>query len=156
GTLYKFHVVSRYHGHAADKIDPFAFFFEVPPRTASIVWDLGYQWHDDDWLAQRRGRNGLTAPLSIYEVHLRSWMRVPEQGDRWLGPRDIPPRVAAYARHMGFPPVEFLPLTEHPFYGSWGYQTIGFFAPTSRYGTPQDLMFLIDYLHQRGIGVILD
>jgi 1,4-alpha-glucan branching enzyme len=156
GTAYKYHIVSRYHGYQVDKTDPFAFAREVPPRTASVVWDLDYQWRDREWMAQRRHHNSLLAPMSIYEVHLGSWLRVAEEGNRPLMYREIGPRLADYVQRMGFTHVEFLPLTEHPFYGSWGYQTTGYFAPTSRYGAPQDLMGLIDYLHQRGIGVILD
>ncbi|HEY7314206.1 MAG TPA: 1,4-alpha-glucan branching protein GlgB [Gemmataceae bacterium] len=156
GTAYKYHIVSHYHDYQVDKADPFSFYQEVPPRTASIVWDLDYHWRDQAWMDQRRHHNSLTAPMSIYELHLGSWMRVREEGDRSLMYREIGPRLADYVQEMGFTHVEFLPLTEHPFYGSWGYQTTGFFAPTSRYGVPQDLMGLIDYLHQRGIGVILD
>ncbi|HZY83792.1 MAG TPA: 1,4-alpha-glucan branching enzyme, partial [Gemmataceae bacterium] len=156
GAAYKYHVVSRHHGYRVDKIDPFAFFQEVPPRTASVVWGLDYDWGDGDWMAGRGPRNALTAPISIYEVHLGSWMRVPEEGDRWLTYREAAPKLAEYVGRMGFTHVEFLPLAEHPFYGSWGYQTTGYFAPTGRYGKPQDLMFLVDYLHQQGIGVILD
>jgi 1,4-alpha-glucan branching enzyme len=156
GAAYKYHVASRYHGYRADKIDPFAFYHEAPPRTASIVWALDYAWGDADWMHDRRARNSLAAPFSIYEVHLGSWLRVPEEGDRPLGYLEIAPRLADYVERMGFTHVELLPITEHPFYGSWGYQTTGYFAPTARYGTPQDLMYLIDHLHQRGIGVLLD
>jgi 1,4-alpha-glucan branching enzyme len=155
GALYKYHISSRY-GHHVDKTDPVGFRFEQAPQTASVVWDLSYTWGDADWMAQRRGRNAITAPISIYEVHLGSWMRVGEDGDRWMSYREIAPRLAEYVRQMGFTHVEFLPLTEHPFYGSWGYQATGYFAPTSRYGTPQDFMALIDHLHQQGIGVFLD
>jgi 1,4-alpha-glucan branching enzyme len=156
GAAYKYHIVSRYNGYRVDKTDPFAFYQEVPPRTASIVCDLDYHWRDQAWMQQRRQHNSLAAPMSIYELHLGSWMRVPEENNRSLMYRELAPRLADYVQRMGFTHVEFLPLTEHPFYGSWGYQTTGYFAPTSRYGTPQDLMALIDYLHQRGIGVILD
>jgi len=156
GALYKYHVVSHYGGYKADKADPFAFFNEVPPRNASVVWDLGYEWRDADWMRDRHHRNRLDAPISIYEVHLGSWRRVPEEGDRYLTYRELAPALAEHVQQMGFTHVEFLPVMEHPFYGSWGYQTTGYFAPTSRYGTPQDFMYLVDYLHQRGIGVILD
>jgi len=156
GTAYKYHIVSQFNGYQVDKSDPFAFYQEVPPRTASIVWDLDYHWRDRAWMQQRSQRNSLTAPLSIYEVHLGSWMRVAEENNRFLTYRELAPRLADYVQRMGFTHVEFLPLTEHPFYGSWGYQTTGYFAPTSRYGTPQDFMALIDHLHQRGIGVLLD
>jgi 1,4-alpha-glucan branching enzyme len=156
GALYKYHVASRFHGYRVDKADPFAFYNEVPPKTGSMVWDLAYQWTDGEWMARRRSRNALDAPLSIYEVHLGSWRRVPEEGNRSPTYREMAHRLAEYVGKMGFTHVEFLPLTEHPFYGSWGYQTTGYFAPTSRYGTPQDFMYLIDCLHQNGIGVILD
>jgi 1,4-alpha-glucan branching enzyme len=156
GTLYKYHVASRYDGYRADKADPFGLHHEVSPKTASVVWDLDYAWGDAEWMAGRGARNSLAAPASTYEVHLGSWMRVPEEGNRWLSYREMAPRLAEYVTRMGFTHVEFLPLMEHPFYGSWGYQVTGFFAPTSRYGTPQDLMFLIDALHRAGIGVILD
>ena len=156
GTFYKYHIVSRHHSHVVDKADPFGFFHEKPPRTASVVWDLDYQWSDQEWMQHREGRNSLHAPLSIYEVHLGSWMRVPEEHGRPLTYREAAPRLADYVSRMQFTHVEFLPIMEHPFYGSWGYQTTGYFAPTARYGTPQDFMYLVDYLHQRGIGVILD
>jgi 1,4-alpha-glucan branching enzyme len=157
GAVYKYHIQSRFRGYRVDKADPFAFFNEVSPRTASIVWDLGYAWGDGDWMEKRAGANNAqTAPWSIYEVHLGSWMRVPEGGDRPLTYRELAPQLAEYVRNMGFTHVQFLPVMEHPFYGSWGYQVVGYFAPTSRYGTPQDFMSLIDYLHQAGVGVILD
>ena len=156
GDSYKYYVVSRYHGYRIEKADPFAVHAETPPRTASKVWDLDYEWHDREWMRDRGRRNTLSAPMSVYEVHLGSWRRIPEDNNRWLSYREIAPLLADYVERMGFTHVEFLPLTEHPFYGSWGYQTTGYFAATSRYGTPQDLMYLIDYLHQRRIGVILD
>ncbi len=156
GMPYKYHVVSRYNGYRAEKADPFALYTETPPRTASIVWDLAYAWGDREWMAKRRSYNALTAPIAIYEMHLGSWMRVPEEQNRPLTYRELAPRLAEYVQRMGFTHVEFLPVMEHPFYGSWGYQTTGYFAPTSRYGTPQDFMSLIDVLHQHGIGVILD
>src|SRR5437867_6231590 len=156
GDAYKYHVVSRYHGYKVDKADPFAFHAETPPRTASIVWNLDYEWHDQGWMSSRAARNSVHAPITIYEVHLGSWRRIPEDNNRWLSYREMAPKLTEYVEKMGFTHVEFLPLTEHPFYGSWGYQTTGYFAPTSRYGTPQDLMYLIDYLHQHGIAVILD
>jgi 1,4-alpha-glucan branching enzyme len=156
GSRYKYHVVSRLGGHAADKADPFAFHTEVPPQTASIVWSLDYEWSDGDWMKSRRGRNALEAPMAVYEVHLGSWRRDGNAGERLIGYRELAPLLAEYAHDMGFTHVELLPIMEHPFYGSWGYQTTGYFAPSSRYGAPQDLMFLIDHLHQHGIGVILD
>ncbi len=156
GQLYKYAILSYNGGFYTEKSDPYGFHHETPPRTASVVWDIAYTWNDDAWMETRHERNNLRAPISVYEMHLGSWMRVPEEGNRWLTYRELAPRLAAYVQQMGFTHVEFLPLTEHPFYGSWGYQTTGFFAPTSRYGTPQDLMYLIDTLHQHGIGVIFD
>ena len=156
GTLYKFHIVSQHHGYEADKADPYGILHEKPPRTASVVWDLGYEWGDRQWMDARAQHDSLHAPIAIYEVHLGSWMRVPEEHNRPLTYREMAPRLAEYVERMQFTHVEFLPVMEHPFYGSWGYQTTGYFAPTSRYGTPQDFMFLVDYLHQHGIGVILD
>jgi len=156
GATYKYHVVSRYHDYRVDKMDPFAFFNEVPPRTGSIVWDLTYTWEDQTWMAQQQKRNALDAPLAIYEMHLGSWQRVPEERNRFLTYRELAHALPAYLEKMGFTHVEFLPVMEHPFYGSWGYEVSGYFAPTSRYGTPQDFMYLIDCLHQRDIGVILD
>jgi 1,4-alpha-glucan branching enzyme len=156
GQRYKYHVVSRFNGYRVDKSDPLAFACEAPPSTASMVWNLEYQWGDADWMRERARRNALGAPLSIYELHLGSWRRVPEQGNRPLTYREMAPLLADYVSEMGFTHVEFLPVMEHPFYGSWGYQVTGYFAPTARYGTPQDFMYLIDVLHQSGIGVILD
>jgi 1,4-alpha-glucan branching enzyme len=155
-AAYKYHIESHHGGHQVNKADPYGFYHELAPRTASLVWDLHYEWHDQEWMRERGNRFRLEAPVSIYEVHLGSWRRSPEDGKRFLTYREMAQPLADYVHHMGFTHVEFLPLLEHPFYGSWGYQTTGYFAPTSRYGTPQDLMFLIDYLHQRGIGVILD
>jgi 1,4-alpha-glucan branching enzyme len=156
GTLYKFHVASRYQGYHKDKLDPFARFCEVPPRTAGVIWNLDYEWRDQDWMRDRRQANAHRAPIAVYELHLGSWRRGLENTKRLLSYRELAEPLAAYVKELGFTHVEFLPLMEHPFYGSWGYQTAGYFAPTSRYGTPQDLMYLIDHLHQEGIGVILD
>jgi 1,4-alpha-glucan branching enzyme len=156
GTVYKFHIVSNHHGHRVDKADPIGLLHEKPPRTASVVWDLESSWNDADWLSKRAERNSLHAPMSVYEVHMGSWMRVPEEHSRPLTYREIAPRLAEYASKLGFTHVQFLPIMEHPFYGSWGYQTTGYFAPTARYGTPQDFMYLVDYLHQHNLGVILD
>ncbi|MGZ6143808.1 MAG: 1,4-alpha-glucan branching protein GlgB, partial [Myxococcales bacterium] len=155
GARYKFHVESR-SGYRVDKADPLAFRAEEPPRTASVVWNLDYRWGDSRWMHERGPRNALDAPISIYEMHLGSWRRVPEEGNRPLTYRELAAPLCEYLNRLGFTHVEFLPLMEHPFYGSCGYQTTGYFAPTSRYGTPQDLMYLIDQLHQAGIGVILD
>jgi 1,4-alpha-glucan branching enzyme len=156
GTVYKYHIRSRYHMYTVDKTDPYGFYNEIPPRTASIVWDLGYEWSDADWMRKRGERNRFDAPISTYEVHLGSWMRVPEEGNRSLTYRELAVKLADYVHDMGFTHVEFLPVMEHPFFGSWGYQITGYFAPSARFGTPQDFMHLVNYLHQRGIGVILD
>ncbi|HEY8202205.1 MAG TPA: 1,4-alpha-glucan branching protein GlgB, partial [Actinomycetota bacterium] len=156
GNRYKYHVASAATRYAVDKADPFAVHAETPPHTASVVWDLTYQWNDDEWMSTRAGRNSLTGPMAVYEVHLGSWRRVPQDNHRWLTYRELAEQLPDYVASMGFTHVELLPLMEHPFYGSWGYQTTGYFAPTSRYGTPQDFMYLVDKLHQRGIGVILD
>jgi 1,4-alpha-glucan branching enzyme len=156
GTVYKYRIASRYNGYQADKGDPFALTWECPPRTASRVWSLDYQWGDGDWMARRRAANALDAPMSTYEVHLGSWRRVPEDGNRPLSYREMAEQLPAYVEQLGFTHVELLPVTEHPFYGSWGYQCTGYFAPTARYGDPEDFMALIDALHRRGIGVILD
>ncbi len=156
GTQYKYHVASRYQGYRVDKTDPFALFRQVPPDTASIVWDLQYEWGDQAWMENRHQHNSLASPQSVYEVHLGSWARVPEEDNRSLTYRELAKKLTDYVLRLGFTHVEFLPVMEHPFSGSWGYQTTGYFAPTSRYGTPQDFMYLIDYLHQHGIGVYLD
>jgi 1,4-alpha-glucan branching enzyme len=156
GSVYKYRVVGRGGLYRADKADPLASFAEVAPRTGSVVWDLAYEWGDRDWMRDRWRHNAASSPWSIYEVHTGSWMRVPEEGNRSLSYRELALRLADHVQREGFTHVELLPIMEHPFFGSWGYQTTGYFAPTSRYGTPQDFMFLVDYLHQRGIGVILD
>ncbi len=158
GSIYKYHVISRHNGYRVDKADPVGVHHETPPRTGSIVWDLEYEWSDEPWMGGRRSRNALDAPMSVYEVHPGSWRRTTDDGRHWrsLSYREMASALAEYVRKMNFTHVEFLPLMEHPFFGSWGYQCTGFFAPTSRYGTPQDLKYLIDVLHQSGIGVILD
>jgi 1,4-alpha-glucan branching enzyme len=156
GALYKYHITSSHAGAAVEKCDPYAFFAEVPPRTASVVWKLDYEWGDAAWMAGRRRVNSLDAPWSIYEVHPGSWRRVPEEGNRSLSYRELAHALGDYVSDMGFTHVELMPVMEHPFFGSWGYQVTGYFAPTSRYGTPQDFMYLVDHLHQRGLGVILD
>jgi 1,4-alpha-glucan branching enzyme len=154
GEVYKYFIQSKTYGYEVEKADPFAFYSELPPRTASVVWDLEYQWNDSEWMENRFRYQGLRHPISVYECHLGSWMR--DEENRYLSYREVAPKLAEHLTRCGFTHVEFLPLTEHPFYGSWGYQTTGFFSPTSRYGTPQDLKYLIDYLHQKGIGVFLD
>ncbi|RJQ38576.1 MAG: 1,4-alpha-glucan branching protein GlgB [Dehalococcoidia bacterium] len=156
GDIYKYHIISRYRGYQVEKADPMAISCEIPPKTASVIWDTDYQWGDKGWLNRRGARQRLDAPMTIYEVHLGSWRRVPEEGNRSLGYREMAVPLAEHVRELGFTHVEFLPVMEHPFFGSWGYQTSGYFAPSSRYGTPQDFMYLVDYLHQHDIGVILD
>jgi 1,4-alpha-glucan branching enzyme len=153
GQAYKYRIVTR-NGAILEKADPFAFHAELPPATASRVWSLDYAWGDDAWMASRRSHNALDAPMSIYELHFGSWRR--DDSGQLPTYRGMAEPLADYLCAQGFTHVEFLPLMEHPFYGSWGYQTTGYFAPTARYGTPQDLMHLIDVLHRRGIGVILD
>ncbi|NDZ15014.1 1,4-alpha-glucan branching enzyme [Variovorax sp. WS11] len=153
GQAYKYRIRSRHNGYQVDKADPFAFFCEPPPATASRAWSLDYTWGDGDWMTNRGPRNALDAPMSIYEMHLGSWQR---RDGRFIGYRELAPLLADYMHEMGFTHVELMPVTEHPFYGSWGYQTTAYFAPTSRYGTPQDFMYFVDHLHQRGIGVLLD
>ncbi len=155
GQCYKFHVASRFHGYTADKADPLAFYCEVSPKTAAVVWELDYQWNDADWMSRRKAKSGQDAAVSIYELHLGSWMRHLDTGHS-LSYRETAARLADHVAKLGFTHVELMPITEHPYFASWGYQTTGYFAPTSRYGTPQDLMSLIDTLHQHGIGVILD
>jgi 1,4-alpha-glucan branching enzyme len=158
GERYKFEIRSRSGVPVPLKSDPYAFAFEAEaPRTASVVARLdGHRWGDDAWMAERTRRSALDAPISTYEVHLGSWRRVPGEGDRFLTYPELAEQLGAYVREMGFTHVELLPVSEHPFYGSWGYQTIGYFAPTRRYGTPQEFMALVDSLHRQSIGVILD
>ncbi|WP_293272359.1 1,4-alpha-glucan branching protein GlgB [Nannocystis sp.] len=153
GMLYKYRVIGM-RGEVLDKADPCALATELPPHTASRIADLEYAWRDDAWLRERAARQGRHAPISVYELHLGSWLRGPEGA--WLGYREIAAKLVAHVRALGFTHVEFMPLTEHPFYGSWGYQTSGYFAPSARYGGPQALMYLIDELHRAEIGVILD
>ncbi|HUP62705.1 MAG TPA: 1,4-alpha-glucan branching protein GlgB [Thermoanaerobaculia bacterium] len=166
GTVYKYHIVSRHHGYRVDKADPFAVHHETPPNTASIVWDLDYEWNDAEWMRNRRARNSFEAPMSMYEVHLGSWRRTSDDGETWrmsdsttwrsMSYREIAHPLALYVQKMNFTHVQLMPVMEHPFYGSWGYQGTGYFAPTSRYGTPQDFKYLVEVLHQHNIGVIVD
>jgi 1,4-alpha-glucan branching enzyme len=153
GQAYKYRIISNVGGYRVEKADPFATFCELPPATASRVWNLDYAWHDEAWMSSRAARNGLDAPMSIYELHVGSWRR---KDGHFLNYRELAHALAEYLNEVGFTHVELMPITEHPFYGSWGYQTTGYFAPTARYGTPQDLMYFVDHLHAHGIGVILD
>jgi 1,4-alpha-glucan branching enzyme len=157
GEVYKYEIRSRYNDYLAVKADPYAFFSEERPRTASVVHSIErYEWHDQDWMAQRPLRQGLDAPLAVYEVHLGSWMRGGPEGNLMLTYRELAERLIDYLSRTGFTHLELLPVMEHPLDQSWGYQTTGYFAPTSRHGMPEDLMYLIDLCHQHGIGVILD
>jgi len=155
GEAYKFAIVSN-SGEFLEKADPFAIYCEIPPKTASIVWDRDYRWSDVAWLTKRKEEAGWAKPYSVYEVHLGSWRRNPEEGNRSLTYRELIKELVPYVKECGFTHVEFMPIMEHPFFGSWGYQVTGYFAPTSRFGEPQDFMALVDALHQAGIGVILD
>lgn len=156
GDKYKFRILGE-HGEWVDKTDPVGFAAELPPLTASIVTDLnGYQWNDNDWINQRQEWNPMHAPMNVYEVHLGSWQKGPGRTHGWLDYRDLARRLADYCRRMNFTHVELMPINEHPFSGSWGYQAVGYFAPTSRHGSPQDFMYFVDYMHQHGIGVIID
>jgi 1,4-alpha-glucan branching enzyme len=154
GELYKYRIVAA--SGQFDKADPYGQAQQMPPNTASVVWNLDYAWQDQRWMLERSERDALRLPLSIYEVHLGSWLRVPEDGYRSLGYVEIAPRLVAHVKRLGFTHVELMPVMEHPFFGSWGYQVTGYFAPSARYGSPQDFMALIDAFHQNGIGVILD
>jgi 1,4-alpha-glucan branching enzyme len=155
GTLYKYQI--RRHGQIFEKCDPFAFGAEVPPQTASKVIDLNrYHWHDSTWMLNRPQAKWLEKPLAMYEVHLGSWRRPGDDPTRWLTYRDLAHQLVEYVQEMGYTHIELLPVSEHPLSASWGYQTVGYYAATSRYGTPQDFMYLVDLCHQHDIGVILD
>ncbi|HYH57493.1 MAG TPA: 1,4-alpha-glucan branching protein GlgB, partial [Anseongella sp.] len=155
GDYYKYYIESH-NGHRVEKGDPYAFYWETPPQTASVIWDTEFRWTDGRSAGNKKPKTPLKGPLSIYEVHAGSWRRVPEEGNRFMTYREMAAELPAYCRYMGFTHVEFMPLMEHPFYGSWGYQVTGYFAPSSRFGTPQDFMYLVNRLHKEGIGVILD
>ena len=155
GEAYKYAIHSN-TGEYLEKADPFAFYAEVAPKTASIVWETDYSWKDSYWLDERKKLTGKTRPYSVYEVHMGSWRRKMEDGNRSLSYRELAIELVDYVKEMGFTHIEFLPVMEHPFFGSWGYQLTGYFAPTSRFGAPEDFMYLVDAFHQAGIGVILD
>src|SRR5213595_212433 len=157
GTLYKYHIESQSHrARSMDNGDPFALYWELPPRTASIVWDLKPSWDDEEWMRNRSGKNSLDSPWSIYEMHLGSWKRAPEDNNRWMTYRETAADLPDHLGETGFTHVEFLPIMEHPYSRSWGYQTLGYFSPTSRFGLPEDFIHLVNELHKRGFGVILD
>jgi 1,4-alpha-glucan branching enzyme len=151
--VYKYFIDSH-NGYQVEKGDPYAYRWETPPHTATVTADLNYTWADQNWMGERPKQNVLNKPLSVYEMHVGSWRRGDE--NRFLTYRELAPELTAYCKELGFTHVEMMPVMEHPFYGSWGYQLTGYFAPSSRYGTPQDFMYLVDVLHQAGIGVILD
>ncbi|MEO8795197.1 MAG: 1,4-alpha-glucan branching protein GlgB, partial [Daejeonella sp.] len=155
GEIYKYYIVP-YHGDDLEKGDPFALRWEEPPLTASMVWDTWYVWNDQNWMRNRYAKNGLNKPMSIYEMHFGSWARGLESPDEFISYRGMAAKLVPYLVEMNFTHVEFMPIMEHPFSPSWGYQITGYFAPSSRFGTPQDFMFLIEALHNHGIGVILD
>lgn len=164
GDFYKYAIYSRFNNYKVDKTDPYGFATELRPKTASIVTDIHqHQWHDEGWMQQRSQRQQLSSPISVYEVHLGSWRHIPErhvegarEEDRFMTYRELAPALAAYVKEMGFTHIELLPITEYPYDASWGYQVTGYYAPTSRYGTPEDFQYFVDYMHQQGIGVFLD
>ena len=156
GLTYKYHVVSRFHGIVHDKSDPFGFYAEKPSNSASRLWNLDYEWNDEGWMGERYRYNSHNAPISVYEVHLGSWRRKVEEENRYLTYTELADELVDYLKAMNYTHVEFMPLTEYPYFGSWGYQVVGYFAATARFGEPQELMALIDRLHQNGIGVIMD
>jgi 1,4-alpha-glucan branching enzyme len=157
GTVYKYEILSRVNDYLALKSDPYGFFAEIRPKTASVVWNLDeYQWKDGEWMYSRASRDWLHSAMSIYEIHAGSWRRKADDGYRWLSYRELAAELIPYLKQMGYTHVELMPIMEHPFDGSWGYQTVGYFAVTSRFGTPSDFMYFVDQCHQNGIGVILD
>jgi len=157
GALYKFEILSRVGGHLGLKSDPYAFASELRPNTASVVYSIDhYQWNDSAWLQARASRDWLHSPMSIYEVHAGSWRHQKQEGHRWISYRELADELVPYAKNMGFTHIELLPIMEHPFDASWGYQTVGYYAVTSRFGTPADFMYFVDTCHQQGLGVILD
>jgi 1,4-alpha-glucan branching enzyme len=155
GSIYKYYIRSH-NGYEVEKGDPYALHWETPPQTASIVWESNFEWNDKKWMAKRKEAAGKPKPYSVYEMHIGSWKRIPEEENRFLTYRELADQLPAYLKELGFTHVEFMPVMEHPFYGSWGYQVTGYFAPSSRFGTPDDFMYLIDVLHEKEIGVILD
>ena len=155
GTRYKFRITSNNDGVVTEKVDPYGLFFETPPNTASIIWDISdYKWKDKNWMSYRKDKNGLDKPYSVYEVHLGSWKR--NSKGEFLTYKELAKDLVSYVKEMNFTHVEFMPIMEYPYDPSWGYQLIGYFAPTSRFGSPQEFMHLIDTFHQNDIGVLLD
>ena len=155
GALYKYEIETR-TGQVLLKTDPMALAMELPPGTASRVYRSAFTWNDDAWIRARAAKPHAHSPMHIYEVHLGSWMRVPEEGDRYLSYRELAPKLVAHAQRFGFTHLELMPIAEHPFNGSWGYQVSGYYAPTSRFGTPDDFRFFVDYCHRHGVGVFVD
>ncbi len=164
GEVYKFSIYSRFNNYSADKTDPYGFAAELRPQNASIITDIHqHQWQDSTWMQEREQRQQFGSPISIYEVHLGSWRHIPERGapgaaeeDRYMTYRELAPALAHHVQELGFTHIELLPITEYPYDGSWGYQVTGFYAPTSRFGSPEDFQYFVDYMHQQNIGVILD
>ncbi|HMF37220.1 MAG TPA: 1,4-alpha-glucan branching enzyme, partial [Isosphaeraceae bacterium] len=157
GEVYKFEIKSRNHGYVVQKADPYGFASELRPKTASVVWDVSkFAWGDHEWMAARVQRQAFDRPLSFYEVHLGSWKKSSESATGFLNYRELAHDLAAHLEHTKFTHIELMPITEHPFDASWGYQPVGYFAPTSRHGTPDDFAYFVDYLHRHGFGVILD
>ena len=156
GEAYKYFIKSQHNNYTVEKADPVAFYSEQPPKTASVVWDYNYNWNDKKWMEKRKKNNAPDSPFSVYEVHLESWRRKPEEGNRPLSYSELAEELTAYVKELGYTHVELMPVTEYPFSGSWGYQVTGFFGPTSRFGTPDDFMYFVDYMHQNDIGVIMD
>ncbi|MFW5645371.1 MAG: alpha-amylase family glycosyl hydrolase, partial [Bacteroidota bacterium] len=156
GEAYKYHIKSKFENYEVEKADPVAFYSEKPPKTASVIWEYSHNWKDEQWMKNRKKHNSLNRPMSVYEVHLESWRRSPEEGMRTLTYKELAEQLASYVKYMGYTHVELMPVTEYPFSGSWGYQVTGFYAPTSRFGNPDEFMEFIDILHQSDIGVIMD
>ncbi len=156
GEAYKYFIISQFNDYSVEKADPVGSYSEQPPKTASIVWEYNYNWNDSEWMKKRKEKNALDSPFSVYEVQLESWRRKPEEENRPLKYAELAEQLAAYVKEMGYTHIELMPVTEYPFSGSWGYQVTGFFAPTSRFGNPDEFMYFVDYLHQNDIGVIMD
>ena len=156
GETYKYFITSAVKQYTVEKADPLSIFNEQPPKTASIVWETRYKWKDRKWMKDRKHHNALSSPMSVYEVHLESWRRSPEEDLRPLNYKELAAELTGYVKEMGYTHVELMPVTEFPFSGSWGYQVTGYYAPTSRFGDPDDFMYLVDTLHQNDIGVIID
>ena len=157
GLTYKYHIVSLFHNIVHEKSDPFAFYSEVAPKSASRIYELdNYKWNDKKWMEKRYKNNACDSPISVYEMHVGSWRRNPLEGNRYLTYKELALELVPYLKEMNYTHVEFMPLSEYPYFGSWGYQVVGYFSATSRFGEPEDLMYLIEELHKNDIGVIMD